>query len=48
MLKDLFLILTQQGDNAEKIARQNQARKSMNACKMRLEKEKKQQENMKK
>jgi len=38
----------QQGNNAEKIARQNQAQKSLSACKMRLEKEKKQQDNMKK
>jgi len=42
------VIFAQQGDNAEKIARQNQAQKSMTACRMRLEKEKKQQENMKK
>jgi len=48
VLKDFIYIYEQQGDNAEKIARQNQATKSMNVCKTRLEKEKKQQENMKK
>ena len=37
----------QQGDNAEKLARQSKAQRSMNACKSRLEKEQKQQENMK-
>lgn len=37
-----------QGDNAEKVAQQNKAMKSVNACKTRLEREKKQQENMKK
>jgi len=46
MISDVCM--RQQGDHAEKIARQNQAQKSMNACKVRFEKEKKQQENMKK
>jgi len=41
------VIFAQQGDNAEKIARQNHAQKSINACRTRLEKEKRQQENMK-
>jgi len=43
---NVIVLHKQQGDNAEKLARQNQAQKSMNACKTRLEKEKKQHENM--